>query len=156
MAADDEPTSNEQIQSVIARLEEIPRLTRPCVQASADNVQKLLRVTGNREGLIDVALATLKAAVAPMVEKDGRSRPMAVSLSAGHAIDNPVDFTLCLVERIDDWPEPPEKTAERKKQVLQRDRIALLGCAVISILLFLIVYGAIAYWWSTLAGRPPV
>jgi hypothetical protein len=112
--------------------------------------QHLVGLTANRAGFLRLAASCLRAAAAPLIEGDCRSRPVHILEPHEQVVDNDSDCIICFLQRMEVWPEPKEFIKARTKRTLRNDRWALLTCAVVGfIVLFVIVAGitAIASWF---------
>ena len=112
--------------------------------------QHLVCLTGNRAGFLRLAASCLRAAAAPIVEDDCRSRPVEILEPHKQIVDDESDCIICFLQRMETWPELNEFIEARKKRALKNDRWALLTCGVVGfVILFVIVAGitAIAGWF---------
>ena len=113
--------------------------------------QHLVGLTANRDGFLRLAASCLRAAAAPIVEDDCRSKPVAISEPHEQVVDDDSDCIICFLQRMETWPEPDECIETRKKRARKNDRVALLTCGVVGfVLLFVIVAGisAIVGWFQ--------
>lgn len=107
-------------------------------------------LTANRPGFLRLAASCLRAAAEPILDGDCRSKPVEIPRPHDQVVDDDSDITLCLLQRMETWPEPNEYLEARKKRAFKNDKLALLTCGVVGFaILFVIIAGvtAIVGWF---------
>jgi len=105
--------------------------------------QHLIGMTANRASFLRLAASCIRAAAAPIVEGDCRSRPAEISDSHEQVIDDDSDCAICALQRMETWPEPSEFIKARKKRALRGDRVALFACSVVGVVIFFVIVAGI-------------
>jgi len=99
-------------------------------------------LTANRSGFLRLAASCLRAAAEPIMEADCRSKPVEIISPHDQVVDADSDVVICLLQRMETWPELNEYIEARKKRALKNDRPAILACGILGFaLLFVIVTG---------------
>lgn len=112
-------------------------------------------VRANRAGCLELARMFLTAATKPIEHDDCRSKPVIISDPDIQVFsrESKKDLLLAGIQRTEQWPESDAVIDERNSKSRLRDRIALLGCAVVALGLFLLLIGGVGFWWMMLTGE---
>ena len=114
-----------------------------------------LFVTANRAGCLEIARTFLKAAIEPIDAEVCHSKPVPVEDSDMQVLDElkRTDFFLGGVMRRESWPEPNGIIQQIAFESRTRDKIALLGCAIASLLMLCLIGGGVAFWLMLFTGQ---
>ena len=97
-----------------------------------------LWVIANRTACIRFAAAFLRAATTPIIDDDCRGKPIPVD----------VKTFSCIIQRMETWPEPEQCREDRKRKAWRNDRIALIGCGLVTFILLFLIGPGVWFWWS--------
>jgi hypothetical protein len=112
-----------------------------------------LFLTANRQALIKLACTLLRAAEAPILDKDSRSETVEIDSQIDQVDGDSSDRCLKFVQRMETWPEPPEAIAKRERRARWLDGAGLLGCGIVAfVVLAVFMAGLIAIWKVTLGS----
>lgn len=104
-----------------------------------------LWLTGNRDALLQFAAAFVRAA-ASTIPKDGcRADPQIIDHR--QISDGKTDYILGAAQRIDEFPESADIFADKKRREWHKDRLGLLGCALVGFVILFLLLSGIAFWW---------
>ena len=126
---------DQRINEIIAALREIEPPGESHSQIVRGVPAGYIFAAANRSGFISIARACLEAAVQPINEIDGRSKPITLPESHEQMFEGPHDLVLQSLQRMETWPEPLEIIEQRRRRTRASDRATMLGC-VVAILLF--------------------
>lgn len=121
-----------------------------CSQLSGE--KPWLCLTGNRDALLKIATALLRAAAAPIPDDESRSKPTFIEHRQINVTNT--DYVLVVADRIDSFPENPAKIARRKHRAWANDRIGLIGCGLVGFVVLSLLLSGIVFWWFIFSGTP--
>jgi hypothetical protein len=107
---------------------------------------------GNRDALIRMAAAFLRAAASPIPDNECCGEP---SILQHRQICNAKsDYGLTGVQRINEFPENPDVIAARRRRAWHNDRFFFLGCAVVGFAILFLLVSGIMFWWHLFTAAP--
>jgi hypothetical protein len=99
--------------------------------------------------------AFLLTAIEPIDPGGFESRPVSLSTDEMQLFDcdNKRDRIFLWFQRRESWPLPKGPVEYVLREMRSKDRIALFGCAIVAIGLFLLLIGGVGFWWMMLTGE---
>lgn len=136
--------TDEEILEIVNRLEQAVEFRKAKSHVEQLECRDHLRIRTNRDGCLSFAAAFLREAI------EQTSRTMFTSEKCqtveGHEqlYDN---FGLCVIDiqRFEDWDNRKNEIKRGFKKDYAKDRISLIGCALISVFLLVPVFGFIVW-----------
>ena len=120
-------------------------------EANLSEGQTGMWLVGNRDALLQYASVILHAATKPNPDEDPGS---AASFFGVESISfSETDHVLTAVQRIDRFRDHPELIEAQKSDAGCRDFGCLIGCALICIATFLLLFSGGIFWWQIVAGK---
>ena len=136
--------TDEEILEIVNRLEQAVEFRKAKSHVEQLECKDHLRIRTNRDGCFSFAAAFLRESI----EQTSRAMltPEKCQTVEGHEqlYDN---FGLCVtdIQRFEDWDNRKNEIKREQKNDYANDRISLIGCALISVFLLVLVFGVIVW-----------
>lgn len=141
------------LQQALQLLESAGHPSEARTQFSRADKTPHVMLVANQAGLVSLAVTLLRAALSPASEGTESS------LSPfDHELDqiqlSQHDLLLGWVEHSNLVPIPEEIFAQRRRQSLVRDRVALIGCSLVGFILMMLLITGLFTWIGMVLGNP--
>jgi hypothetical protein len=111
----------------------------------------LLLLMANRAGFLRIARACLEAILKPSREGTTQSLPVDLDGLEQSSADKRV-HALVALQRMDNWPKSKEKPGRNPLSNQKGDRVALFGCAIVTIIFGTLFATGLKVWFEIIMG----
>ena len=143
---------DESLRRIIAELDDCPDDTEPRSRIVAGKPDPFLFLAANKSGLISLSRTCLIAALSPQQSSQANVNVTRVPETHVQIWESRGDFLLGWIERSETIPIPKEVEAERRQMSWQKDRLTLLGCAIIGFIVLFLLISGVLFWGAVLTG----
>ena len=141
---------NSRIEELIAELRQAEDATVAQARVSSGPPQFLF-LMANRAGFLRIARACLEANLKPLREGTTQSLPVELDGLEQSSAEKGV-HALVALHRMDNWPESTEEPGKNPRSNRKGDRIALFGCAIVTIIFGTLIATGLKVWFDMIVG----